>query len=396
MTYLDWASTAPPAAGILGEAAAVASELYGNPSSRHGLGASAKARLEEARRRLASAIPGSPEPSGIVFTSGGSEADSIPLLALLRSALGARRDGSIKRLRLVTTEIEHAAVYEQAHLLKSLGLDVVFVRPEADGRIDPEKVGAAVDKDTALVAVMAVNNETGAVQELKAIAGAIARASSAYGRGPPRFHSDAVQALGKVELDPIASGLSSMALSAHKVRGPRGAGALWTSAPIESLALGGGQERSMRPGTESLQGAWAFAAAAEAANSGFAGNMAKARGLEARLLAGIGTIPGALALPLGRQPGDPRYSPFILSLAFPGLSGEVLARALSDLGVAVSTGSACSSNAKKPGRRVLAAMSLPEDLTLSAIRVSTGSLSTEAEVDLFLEAASRAYRKLKT
>jgi cysteine desulfurase len=393
MTYLDWASTSPPDAGILADAARVASRLYGNPSSKHGLGAEARAALEEARGRLAAAL--CPGGGRVSFTSGGSEADSLPLFAVLRSALNARRDGSIKALHIVASEIEHAAVYEQAMMLRSLGLGLTLVPAESDGRLDPERVGAAVERDSALVAVMAVNNETGAIQPIAEIAAAVSRAAAAFGRAPPRLHVDAVQALGKVGFDPKASGASSAAYSAHKLRGPRGVGALWTAAPFEPLQVGGGQEQGLRPGTESLQGAWAFAAAAEAALAGLDEGRRRALSLEQRLISGLASIPGALPLPLGRKAGDGRYSPFILSAAFPGLGGEVLARALSDSGVAVSTGSACSSNAKRAGRRVLAAMGLGEGLAQSAIRVSTGFLSTEADIDAFLEAAAAAYLKLK-
>jgi cysteine desulfurase len=404
MTYLDWASTSPPAPDLLADAARVAAESFGNPSSRHALGVEARLRLEEARALLTAALFGPEAPSGaarpaagrVVFTSGGTEADAIPLLAVLRSALNARRDGSIKRLHIVATEIEHAAVYEEALLLKSLGLGLTLVAPEADGRVDPRKVAAAVEKDSALVLVMAVNNETGAIQPLAEIGAAVAEAAAAFGRAAPRLHCDAVQAFGKVELPLGSAGIGSAAFSGHKVRGPRGIGALWTQAPLEALSLGGGQEGALRPGTENLQGAWAFAAAAAAARSDFARRARHARDLEARLLDGLSAIPGALPLPAGRKAGDSRYSPYILSVAFPGLSGEVLVRALSDEGVAVSTGSACSSNSRRSGRRVLAAMGLGEALSLSAIRVSTGELTTEADIDRFLELSALAYRRLKT
>jgi cysteine desulfurase len=396
MTYLDWASTSPPDCGILAEAARVAEESFGNPSSRHALGAAAKSRLEEARSRLAAAIFGaSTAPGRLAFTGGGTEADCIPLLALLRAAINARRDGSIKRLHLVASEIEHAAVYEEALLLKSFGIGVSLVAPEPDGRVDPRKIGAAVEKDSALVAVMAVNNETGAIQPVAEIAEAVAQAAAAFGRSPPRLHVDAVQALGKIRFDPAAAGAASAAFSAHKLRGPRGVGALWVANSLEPIALGGGQERALRPGTENLQGAWAFAAAAAASRDGLEQGAARARSLEARLLAGLSSIPGALPLPLGRTPLDERYSPYILSAAFPGLSGEVLARSLSDSGIAVSTGSACSSNAKRGDRRIMRAMGLPEDIAISAIRVSTGEGSDESDIDAFLEAASDAYRRLK-
>ena len=212
---------------------------------------------------------------------------------------------------------------------------------------------------------------------------------------PPRLHVDAVQAFGKVRFDPASAGAGSAAFSAHKLGGPRGIGALWVAASLETLSVGGGQEGSLRPGTENLQGAWAFAAAAAYARDSFARRVDHARELETRLISGLSSIPGVLALPLGRVPSDERYSPYILSAAFPGLSGEVLVRSLSDSGIAVSTGSACSSNSKRAGRRVMRAMGLPEDIALSSIRVSSGESTTEADIDSFLEAASLAYRRLK-
>lgn len=165
---------------------------------------------------------------------------------------------------------------------------------------------------------------------------------------------------------------------------------------LDPLALGGGQEGGLRPGTENLQGAWAFSLAAEAAAASLGRRREHARLLETRLFAGLAAMGDALPLPLGRTAGDGRYSPFILSMAFPGLSGEVLARALSDAGLAVSTGAACSSRGNKKGRRVLEAMGLPPDLAFSAIRVSTGDSTSEADIDAFLERACEAYRRLKT
>jgi cysteine desulfurase len=400
MTYLDWASTAPPHEDILVEAARLAIVNYGNPSSRHGLGVEAARLLEDARAGMLAVLGREQGKSAaragaplLVFTSGGSEADAIVLLSILRrkaSGIGAPP-------HIVTTAIEHSAVFEQARLLEKLGVAVSFVRPCSDGLVRPSSIASAMRKETALVAVMAVNNETGAIQPLAEIASAISAASTALGRRePPLFHADAVQALGKVPFIPGILGLSSAAFSAHKIGGPRGMGGLWLRGRLDPLALGGGQEAGIRAGTENLQGAWAFSRAAERACAGLDANMSRARGIEARLLAGLASLEGVLPLPLGRAAGDERYSPFILSAVFPGLSGEVLARALADRGVAVSTGAACSSRHAKQGRRVLEAMGLPEDLAFSAIRVSTGPATTEAEIDLFLEIVSELHRKLRT
>ncbi|MBL8966255.1 MAG: aminotransferase class V-fold PLP-dependent enzyme, partial [Spirochaetaceae bacterium] len=390
---------------ILIEAAELAASSFGNPSSKHALGLEAHSRLEEARARLAASLrsplvaataagtPGAPygSPSGrLVFTSGGSEADAMVLLSLLRKLKAGRSP-----VHVVSSAIEHSAVYEQILLLEGLGIEATFVPAGSEGFLDPAAVAGAVRKETALVAVMAVNNETGAVQPLAAIAAAVAAAAAALGRKPPRLHADAVQALGKTAFDPAALGLGSAAFSAHKLGGPRGAGALWLSGPLEPLAVGGGQESGLRPGTESLQGAWAFSRAAELAALGLAERRARALRLEARLLDGLAAIPGVQGLPLGRRSGDARYSPFILSASYPGLSGEVLARALADEGVAVSTGAACSANAAKKGRRVLDAMGLAPELSSSAIRVSTGPATEDADIDRFLDLSAALYRRLK-
>jgi cysteine desulfurase len=401
MTYLDWASTSPPKPDLLSEAAALAAEFYGNPSSNHALGQAAKARLEEARGRLAASLGaklaqtsrrGPTNGERLIFTSGGSEADAIVLLSFLRRR-EALRD---KAIHIVTTSVEHAAIYEEARIFDSLGIEVSFVNPGADGLVNPEAIAAAMRKETALVAVMAVNNETGAIMPLSGIRKAIDSASAQLGRSsPPLFHSDAVQALGKIPFRPRELGLSSAAFSSHKLRGPRGTGALWLNAEIAPLALGGGQEGGIRSGTENLQAIWAFSRAAEEAQASLEAHIARARELEARLIGGLSSIAGALPLPLGREAGDPRYSPFVISASFPGLSGEVFARALSDDGVAVSTGSACSSNGAQRGRRVLEAMGLRADLAFSAIRVSTGYTTQNEDIDRFLEAAGRLYRRYK-
>lgn len=401
MTYLDWASTSPPDSKFLSEATALAAEYYGNPSSNHALGQAANAKLEEARQRLAGALgaklaafsrSGPAKGERLVFTSGGSEADAIVLLSFLRRKESLRD----KAIHIVTTQVEHAAIYEEARIFGSLGIEATFVNPGPDGLVRPDAIAQAMRKETALVAVMAVNNETGAIMPLADIRKAIDAASAALGRSsPPLFHSDAVQALGKIPFRPRELGLSSAAFSSHKLRGPRGIGGLWLNAEIAPLALGGGQEGGVRSGTENLQGIWAFSRAAEEAQAALGVHAAHARELEARLLNGLASIASALPLPIGRQAGDPRYSPFVLSAAFPGLSGEVLARALSDDGIAVSTGSACSSNGVQRGRRVLEAMGLTPDLAFSAIRISTGYTTQMDDIDRFLEAAGKLYSRYK-
>lgn len=395
MIYLDWASTSPPDRRILLEAAELAVDFPGNPSSPHRLGREAKAKLEEARAGLLGRLEIGRPKGRLVFTGSGSEADAIPLLALVRKA---SKDGT--KPHIVVSEIEHAAIHEQLPILKRLGVEASLVRPAADGLIAPAAVVAALRPETEGVFVMAVNNETGAIQPIADIAKAVVARASTIGRRRPRIHVDAVQGLGKIPFQPASLGIDSAAFSAHKLRGPRGIGALWLARDIEPLVLGGGQEGGLRPGTESLQGAWGFEACVNRALDELDIRLAHARALESRLLAGILAI-GAVPLPLGRVAGDGRYSPFILSAAFPGLSGEVLVRVLSEGsaeapdGVAVSTGSACSHNARIKGRRVLEAMGLPEELSFSAIRISTGETTTEEEIDAFLAAAKTLYDRLR-
>lgn len=433
--YLDWAATTPPDREILEAATERAVNSYGNPSSAHREGRAAKALLEEARKDFLESLgftpqvlsPGIAESAGgrdtvsalrpgLVFTGSGTEADQLPLFAILKKHLEQQeRSASQRRPHLVISSIEHAAIHGQATLLSRMGFDTSFVNPRPDGIVDPAAIGRSMRPETRLVAVMAVNNETGAVQDLAAIGASIRAAweslhSGLQGRARPPapwFHADCVQALGKIPIDlpAIASGTSSTAqiqpfsaaFSAHKLRGPRGVGALLHTVDFEALSTGGGQERGLRSGTENLSGILAFAYAARKAADSLEASLVHARSLESMLIEGLAHIPGVRLLPESRAPGDPRYSPWILSAAFPGLGGEVFARALSDEGIAVSTGSACSHNdSRKKGKRILEAMGTPEILSFSAIRISTGTLTTAADVGRFLETAADLYRRLKS
>jgi cysteine desulfurase len=266
------------------------------------------------------------------------------------------------------------------------------VDPGPDGRVDAGAAADACGPDTVLVAVMAVNNETGAIQPLPEIRRALDEASRGGRR--IRFHTDAVQAFGKIPFEPESLGADSAALSAHKIRGPRGVGALYLRTPVEPLAAGGGQEGGIRSGTENLPGILAFGSAAAAAVSALDENLSRARILSDRLLAHVQEIPDVRPVPEGRTPGDDRYSPWILSLSLPGLPGETAVRVLSDAGFDVSTGSACSSSRRK--RRVLEAMGVPEALAFSAIRVSLGPATSESEIDDFAQALRDAYLRYRT
>jgi cysteine desulfurase len=388
--YLDWAATTPADPEILHRALALSFDVYANPSSGHWLGKNAKKSLEEARAGLLRALGVSE--GLLVFTGSGSEADHIPLLALIGRLNIA---GGRKLPHVVVSAIEHSAIDCQVRSLEKLGVQVSWVNPDSKGRIDPAQVVGQLRKETALVAVMGVNNETGAVQNIAAIGQGVGKAALELGLRKPWFHVDAVQMLGKLPMRQLPAHVDSFAISAHKIRGPRGIGALWLSRPLNAFVCGGGQEGGVRPGTENLFGALAFQFAAENVAEALDTHTLHARQLESRIIEGVSHIRGALLVP-DRTPGDEAYVPSIISIAFPGLGGETMVRALSDRHIAVSTGSACSSNRRQQGRRVLQAMGVPDDVAFSTIRVSTGPLTTTADIDAFLEHAEDLYRKLKT
>lgn len=404
LLYLDWAATSPPETKILQECLELSCESFGNPSSAHDKGKQARSLLEDARSSLANFLehsngPGSKPPvkkdrGKIVFTGSGTEADQIPLLSVLRSALS--KPGGVKNCHIVVSAIEHPAVFAQATLLEKLGVRLTVVNPGPDGRVSPEKIREALCPHTRLVAVMAVNNETGAVQNTEEIGKAVQEAGAGAGSREIIFHVDAVQALGKVPFSPDSAFVSSAAFSAHKVGGPRGVGALWISKEMEALGVGGGQEGGLRSGTENLFGALAFSRCAAKAAENLDERLAHARRLETSLIEGIRLIPGARILPECRMPGDGAFSPWIVNATFPGLGGEVFARALSDEGIAVSTGSACSHLERRRSHRVLDAMAIPPELAFSSIRISFGNTSRTRDIERFLSVTADLYRRLKT
>jgi cysteine desulfurase len=374
--YLDWAATSPPDREILSAATESALEFYGNPSSVHAPGKAAKESLEASRARCARVLAVPPE--AVVFTSGGTEANHVPMLSLLQRPV---------RGSIAISAIEHPSVSEQARMLALLGWETLVIPVTKEGFVTTEAVLSTIREDTAFVAVMAVNNETGAVQDIKAIASALL--ALPRGRKKPHFHVDAVQAIGKVPVELSFAGIDSASISAHKIRGPRGIGLLYLPRRIEPFARGGGQESGIRPGTENLAGAVALALALER-HCAASGKACVPRGTEgasrtmARIIGSIVSSGIGEIVPQSREVADPRFSPYVLQCTNKRLPGEVLVRALSDRGVFVSTGSACSS--KKKGRPVLNAMRLSADAQQNAFRVSIGNETTEADADRFIEA----------
>lgn len=386
MIYLDWAASAPPEPAALDEARDVSLRYFANPSSPHAAGRRAEQKLLEARTRFAGAL--GVDAREILFTSGGTESNT----SLLLSLLDRHRLGGVERqkTRIVTTEIEHASVYEQARILQAHGISCEFVRPGASGTVDPEAVAAAVDGHTVLVSVMLVNNETGAVQDLAAVARAVREAS----RGGRRVlvHTDAVQALGKLPFSLRDLGVDAASFSGHKIGAPRGVGALYLRSGVSPgfLSVGGGQESGRRPGTENLPGICAMAAAAVLRRDHMAENLVAARAHARLLIEGLRKIPGAWTIPVTRDPDDERgWSPYIVSAAFPPLPAEVVVRTAEEKGYCISAGSACSSR-KKDRTRVPESMGLPAETARCAVRISIGPSTTREQVQGFLSAMAEA------
>lgn len=381
MTYLDWAASAPP------ERPVAEDYQLGNPSSAHAPG-------QRQRRALDAAIAGIGAACGwpaeqIIATGGATEADHLVLyspLVHLRDNRAAFRRG------IVHSAIEHAAVAEPARQLARMGFPVRVAPVGADGLLDLEGFASCLDDATRLVAVVAVSNETGAIQPL-ADAVAIVRAHAHRVGRRIHFHTDAVQALCRGLELPVAAA-DSAAASAHKLGGPVGVGALWLgSAALELLPRGGGQQAGRRPGTENVAGMRAFARQATTLTSSAAAHLLRARHLSERLIAGARRL-HLEVVPPHRVDHPEHYSPYIVCLAAPGIPAEVLVRVLSDEQIYVSRGSACASGGPRTSP-VLQAMNVPAAVAGGAFRVSTGWTTTESDIDRLLDGLARTLPALR-
>ncbi|GMA36738.1 cysteine desulfurase family protein [Demequina litorisediminis] len=383
MTYLDHAATTPmlPAAR---EAWLEASAQVGNASALHGAGRRARAIVEEARERLALALGA--HPTEVIWTSGGTEADNLALKGLY----WARRDHDAALTRVVTSAIEHHAGLDPVRWLAAHeGADAVEVGVDAAGVVDVAGVAAALaDAPTALVSVMWANNEVGTVQPVAEVVAAAAR------HGVP-VHSDAIQAVGHLPLHFADSGLATLALSAHKVGGPVGVGALLVrrDARLTPVVHGGGQERSVRSGTLDPAGAIAAAVAVEEAVAAMEGEAARLRALQADLEARIGSAVDRVTVS-GPPPGPGRL-PGIVHLVAPGAAGEAMLYVLDSHGVEVSNGSACVAGVVQASH-VVAAMGRSDADAASTLRISMGATTTADDLDALMavlpDAVARARR----
>ena len=384
--YLDHAATTPISASAL---AALTSELSrsGNPSSLHGSGRRARMVVEESREVLAAAA--GCHSSEIIFTSGGTEADNLAVKGLF----WARRDADPARTRILVSGIEHHAVLDTVEWLeKHEGAVPVWIPVDAEGVVSHDAVRRELEEhadSTALLTVMWANNEVGTVQDVRALA------ALAHEYGVP-VHSDAVQAFGAVPVDFRAAGLDTMALSAHKIGGPVGVGALVVgrSVKLTPVLHGGGQERDIRSGTLDTAGIAAFAAAAQDAVEHLPDESERLRTLRDYLITGVErAIPDAV-LSGPRDADGGRRLPGNAHFTFPGCEGDSLLFLLDLAGVESSTGSACTAGVPRPSH-VLLAMGLSETQARGAQRFSLGHTTTAEDVDTLLQVLPEAYERAK-
>ena len=356
--YLDNSATTPVLPEAAAEALRLMTDCWGNPSSLHSRGFWAKKELDAARAAVARRLGAAPEE--IVFTSGGTEANNM---ALLGAAAARCRLGN----KIVTTAVEHDSVLQASKELEAQGFQVVRIPPDKAGLVRPQDLEAAIDESTILVSLMLVNNETGTLLPVREAAQLIKR-----GRAPALLHTDCVQAFCKMDFTPQKLGADLCTVSAHKIHGPKGVGALYVKRGTRILprVFGGGQERGLRSGTESLPLIGAFAKAVELSPRP-AALLPSMRTLRETLLTLLGDIPEIVV-------NSPEEGlPYILNLSAVGVRAETMLHFLAQRGISVSSGSACGKGAPS---HVLAAMGLPKERAASALRVSLSRFTTEEDL----------------
>jgi cysteine desulfurase len=366
--YLDHAATTPVREEVVAAMQPFFGPRFGNPSSVHRWGREARTALDEARERVGRCLGASADE--IVFTSCGTEADNMALIGVWRARRGERGRGAA-----VSTPVEHKAVLGALHQIAREGGEERLLSVEPTGRVDAASFAALVREDAAVCSVMWANNEIGTLQDVPAMA------ELSRSRGVV-FHTDAVQAFGKVEIDARRTPFDLLSVSGHKVGAPKGIGALFIrrGTPMEPLLFGGSQDRGRRPGTENVAMAVGLACAAELAVAEREEEVRRLAALRDRLESAIlARVPDAVIH--GR--GMPR-APHISNISVPGTDSESMLIALDLRGIACSAGSACQSGSINPSH-VLEAMGVSADVARAAIRISFGAMSTDASVDRMLE-----------
>jgi cysteine desulfurase len=375
--YLDNAATTRVLPEIAAAMAKTMTDNYGNPSSLYKLGREAKEILDTAREQVAALINASPKE--IIFTCGGSEGDTT----ILRGIAKMYKD---KGNHIITTKIEHHAILHTCEALEKEGVKVTYLPVDADGKVRPADLEAAMTDKTILVSIMYANNEIGTIEPIKELA-AIAHKHGAL------FHTDAVQATGHVPIDVQAEGIDLLTLTAHKFHGPKGTGAIYIrqGVKMDKLVYGGHQEKGLRPGTEDTAGIQGLGMAAAHAKAHMAENSVRTAKLRDKLIAGIeAKIP---EVKLNGHRTDRLPNNVNVSIKF--IEGEGMLLLLDMAGIAASSGSACTSGSLDPSH-VLLAIGLPHEIAHGSLRLTLSEFTTEAEIDYVLEKLPGIVEKLRS
>ncbi len=376
--YLDYAATTPVDERVVEAMLPYYREIWGNPNSLYRRGRDAYSALESARERVAQSI-GASHPNEVIFTAGGTESDNAALIGITTRA---KPDGG----HVIVSAFEHHAVLEPGHFLEKSGYEVTYLAPRSAGYIDPDDLRAALRDDTVLVSVMHGNNEIGTLQPVAALC------EAAHERGA-LFHTDAAQTLGKVPLDVTGLGVDAASFSGHKIYGPKGSGVLYLKrgTPFAPMMRGGGQESKKRSGTQNVAGAVGFATALELMCAEMPGESPRLAALRERIVTGItGTIENTV-----ESATYPERLPNIAHLIIKGVEGEAMLLQLDAKGIAVSTGSACSSGSLAPSH-VLLSIGCPAELAHGSVRISLGRFTTDEDVEYFLEVFPPIVERLRS
>ena len=386
--YADNAATTPLSEIAFNAMKPWLTEHYGNPSSLYRMGREAKEAINEARKVvgkcLNAAMPVNEKndyaPGEILFTGGGSQADNLAIRGFMHGP------SSKGRKHIITSKIEHHAVLYTCEALEKEGYRVTYLNVDKEGRVDLEQLKNELSEDTALVSVMAANNEIGTIQPLKQIS------ELAHSVGA-KFHTDAVQAVGHMHIDVQEMGIDMLSLAGHKFRGPRGTGVLYVKNGIqlEPLVYGGGQERGLVSGTENTAGFIGLAAAMQDACEHLDEKMGYVKKLTDKLVKGI-----MENIPYSHYTGDPvNRLPGTASFVFEAIEGEGLILRLDNAGVCGSTGSACSTGSLDPSH-VLMAIGLPHEIAHGSLRLTLGEQNTEEDVDYVIETVTDVVKTLRS
>lgn len=370
-SYLDYNATTPVDERVLEAMLPYMAAPHGNPSSVHRYGRYSRAAIDDAREQVAALV--NAQPAEVLFTGSGTEADNLAVKGVM---------GSFGSGALAVSGIDHHAVLEPAEFIERYGYRRHFLPANSDGLVSKDSIAVVSDSELRLVSVMWANSETGAVQNIASLA------EAAHEKGA-LFHSDAIQAAGKLPVDFSASGADLISLSSHKIYGPKGAGALVrrNAVDLQPQLHGGGQERGARAGTENVAAIVGFGKAAELAQLELASRTEHCRSLQSNLEEKLAAFPNVVVFSQGVE-----RLPNTTQIGVPGFDAETLLMELDRSGVAVSAGSACSSGTGEPSH-VLTAMGIPTELAQGAVRISFGKDSPAKDVDAFIMALAAVLQR---